>query len=70
MPWHSTVGDVVFDGGLERLFGVGDMVDVIHPHPSTRGGVVVAMWWMWGLSKGGDMAWLASISIGNEHALA
>jgi len=32
------VGGVVFDSGWERSLGVGDMVDVVHPHPSMREG--------------------------------
>jgi len=40
------VGGVAFDGGRERLSGMGDVADVIRPHPSMRGGAVVAMWWM------------------------
>jgi len=67
MPWHSTVDDVAFDGGPESLSGVGDMADVVHPHPSMRGGAV-AMWQTWGPSKGGDMAWLVIVGVGNEHA--
>jgi len=70
MPWRSMVGDVAFDSGPERLSGVGDVADVVRPHPLMRGGAVVAMWWTWGLSKGGDVAWLTIVGIGNEHALA
>ena len=61
------------------------MADVVRPHPLMRGGVVVAMWQMWGPLKGsdmamvgdsdvvtvgnGDVAWLVGISTGDEHAL-
>ena len=43
MTWHRwllfAVGDVAFDGGMERLsLVVGDVLDVICPHPSMRGG--------------------------------
>ena len=33
-----------------------DVADVVHPHPSMRGGAVVVTWWMWGASMGGDVA--------------
>ena len=64
------VGGVAFDSGRERLSGMGDVADVVCPHPSMRGGVVVAMWWTRGPSKGGDVAWLVIVGIGDEHALA
>ena len=56
---------------------MGDIADVVCPHPSMRRGVVVVMWQMWGSLKGGDMvmvgdsdmAWLVGISLGDEHAL-
>jgi len=51
----------VFERMGLRLSGVGDVVDVVCPHPSIRGEVVVAMWWMWGPSKGGDVAWLLGV---------
>ena len=35
------VGDVAFDGGPERCVG-GDVVDVVRPHPSMRGGAADA----------------------------
>jgi len=60
---------VAFDSGPERLSGVGDVADVIRPYPLTRGGAVVAMWRVWGPSKGGDVAWLVIVGIGDEHAL-
>ena len=67
MMWHRQLS-----------LAVGDVVDVIHPHPSIRGGGVVAMWQMWGLSKdsdvvmvgNGDMVWSVGISVGDKHALA
>ena len=78
--------DMAFDGRHlfwvtwhgQLLLAVGDMADVVHPHPLMRGGVVVMMWQTQGPSKGsdmvmvgdGDMAWLVGISLGNEHALA
>ena len=42
---------------------VGDMADVIHPHPLTREGVVVAMWQIWGPSKGGDIVMVMSMPL-------
>jgi len=63
------VGGVAFDGGRERSSGMGDVADVIRPHPSMRRGVVVVMWWTRGPSKGGDVAWLVIVGIGDEHAL-
>jgi hypothetical protein len=61
VTWHGrlslAVGDVVFDGGAERLLlGVGDVPDVARPHPSTRGGAVVVMWRTRGPPRGGDVA--------------
>ena len=73
------VGDVAFDSGVERRsLAVGDVPDVICPHPSMRGGAVVAVCRMQGPSKGGDMAtvrdgdmaWLVGVGVGDEHALA
>jgi hypothetical protein len=73
------VDDVAFVGGAERLsVVVGDMLDVARPHPSMRGGAVVAVWWTWGPSTGGDVAtvrdsdvaWLVGVGVGGEHALA
>ena len=70
---------MAFDGGTERRsLAVGDMPDVIRPHPSMRGGAVVAVCQTWGLSKEGDMVtvrdgdvvWLVGIGVGDEHALA
>ena len=38
------VGDVAFDGGPERwLLEMGDVADVVPPHPSTRGGAVLVL---------------------------
>ena len=81
--WHGqlslVVGDVAFDSGVERRsLAVGDVPDVICPHPSMRGGAVVAVCRMQGPSKGGDMAtvcdgdmaWLVGVGVGDEHALA
>ena len=49
---HITPLNVAFDGGMESLsLAVEDVPDVTHPHPSTRGGAVVAVWWMQGPSK-------------------
>ena len=83
MTWHErlslAVGDVAFDGGTERRsLAVGDVPDVVRPHPLMRGGAVVAVCRMWGPSKGGDvatvhngdMAWFVGVSVGDEHALA
>ena len=83
MTWHRqlslVVGDVAFDSGVERRsLAVGDMLDVVRPHPSMRGGAVVAVCWTRGPSKGGDVAmvhdgdvaWLVGVGIGDEHALA
>ena len=83
VTWHErlslAVGDVAFDGGTERRsLAVGDVPDVVRPHPLMRGGAVVAVCWMWGPSKGGDvatvhdsdMAWFVGVSVGDEHALA
>ena len=50
----------------------------VRPHPSMRGGAVVAVCQTWGPSKGGDMAtvrdgdvaWLVGVGVGDEHALA
>ena len=73
------VRDVAFDGGTERLsLAVGDVPDVVRPHPSTRGGAVVAVWWTRGPSKAGDVAtvrdgdvaWLVGVGVSNGHALA
>ena len=65
------VRDVAFDGGMERLsLAVGDVPDVVRPHPSTRGGAVVAVWWTRGPSKAGDVAWLVGVGVSNGHALA
>ena len=77
--------DVAFDGGRFfwvtwhgwLLLVVGDVADVVHPHPLMRGGAVVTMWQTWGLSKGsdmamvgdGDVAWLVGVSLSDEHAL-
>ena len=39
--WRGAVvvgGDVAFDSGRERSSAVGDVADVVRPHPSTRGG--------------------------------
>ena len=82
VTWHRrlllVVGDVAFDGGMKRRsLAVGDMPEVIRPHPSMRGGAVVAVCWTWGPSKGGDVAmvcdgdvvWLVGISVSDEHAL-
>ena len=33
-----------------------DVADVVHPHPSMRGGAVVVTWQTRGVSMGGDMA--------------
>ena len=46
--WHGrlllAVGDVAFDGGPERwLLEMGDMADVVPPHPSMRGGAVLVL---------------------------
>jgi len=38
------------------FFEGGDVADVVRPHPSRRGGAVVALWRMRGLSNGGDVA--------------
>ena len=83
VTWHGwlllAVGDMAFDGGVERRsLAVGDVPDVVCPHPSMRGGAVVVVCRTWGLSKGGDVvtvhdgdvAWLVGIGIGDEHALA
>ena len=73
------MGDVAFDGGVERRsLVVGDVPDVIRPHPSMRGGAVVVVCRTRGLSKGGDVAmvrdgdvaWLVGVSVNDEHALA
>jgi len=40
--WFRAVvigSDVAFDSGWERSLAVGDMADVICPHPLMRGGV-------------------------------
>ena len=83
VTWHGrlslAVGDVAFDGGVERRsLAVGDMPDVVRPHPSMRGGAVVAVCRTRGPLKGGDMvmvrdgdmAWLVGVGVGDEHALA
>ena len=83
MTWHRwlslAVGDMAFDSGTERLLlAVGDVLDVVRPHPSMRGGAVVAVWWTRGPSKAGDVvmvhdgdvAWLVGVSVSNGHALA
>jgi len=57
--WHSMVGDMTFNSGLKRLSGVGNIVDVVCPHPSIRREVVVVMW---GPSKGSDVIWLLGVS--------
>jgi len=51
---------------------VSDVADVVRPHPSTKGRRT------WGPSKGGDVAtvgdgdvaWLAGVGVGDEHAIA
>jgi hypothetical protein len=73
--WHGrlslAVGDVAFDGGPERwLLEMGDVADVVRPHPSTRGGAVLVMWRTRGPSKGGDVAGLVGFGVGDEHDLA
>ena len=83
VTWHGqlllAVGDMAFDGGAERRsLAVGDVPDDVRPHPSMRGGAVVAVCRMRGLSKGGDVAtvrdgdvaWLVGVGVGDEHALA
>ena len=70
---------MAFDGGVERRsLAVGDMPDVVRPHPLMRGGAVVVVCQTWGPSKGGDVAtvrdgdvaWLVGVGVGDEHALA
>ena len=83
VTWHGrlslVVGDVAFNGGVERRsLAVGDVPDVVRPHPLMRGGAVVAVCRTQGPSKGGDVAmvcdgdvaWLVGIGVGDEHALA
>jgi len=74
--WHGAVvigSDMAFESGLERSWVVGDVVDVIRPHPSIRGGAADART----IGDGdvatvgdGDVAWLVGIGVGDEHALA
>ena len=73
------MGDVAFDGGTERLsLAVGDVLDIVCLHPSTKGGAVVVVWWTRGPSKvgdvvmvrDGDVVWLVGVGVGNGHALA
>ena len=61
VTWHGqlslAVGDVAFDGGVERRsLAVGDMPDVVRPHPSMSRGAVVVVCRTRGPSKGGDVA--------------
>ena len=42
-----------------------DVADVVRPHPSTRGGAAGA-----GTVGDGDVAWLAGVGVGDEHAIA
>ena len=84
-PLSLSLHDVVFNGrpfcqvmwNGQLSLAVGDMADVIHPHPLTRGGAVIVMWQTQGPLKGsdmamvgdGDVAWLVGISISDEHTL-
>jgi len=68
VTWRGAVvvgGDAAFESGPERSWAVGDVADVIRPHPSMRGGAVDA-----GTVGDGDVAWLAGIGVGDEHTLA